>query len=293
MQIINADPRDRRGSKQRSAMLSVLRGLGQGVSIPALIEKAQKDYDAAVAELDAVKGTTARLADGRPYYTGDDLLVTDLPASAAWASSDAEAVNVEDVIAAMAGAMNVSSREFIRGVDATGYTANERAVGWMLGRLFDKVGVDRAFGSIRDENWPKFLGAVRWWKDNGGADSIERLADIAVNRDDGGYGVAWGDNWATKHGNQVGAAIRWLKAATKAREDAIRDATTKVAIAQSALDNAKALTGYVPSDSDIPCEDGYEKDAEGKCVKKEEASVLPWVLGGAAVLGLVLFLRRR
>ena len=291
MQIINADPRDRRGSKERSAMLSVLRGLGQGVDITALIAKAQKDYDDAVAALNAVKATTARTSDGRPYYTGDAILLTDLPASASWASSDADSVNVEDVISSISGALNVSSQQFVRGVDSTDLTANERAVGWMLGRLFDKYGVERVFSSIRDENWPKFIGAVRWWKDNGATDGIERLADVAVNRDDGGFGVAWGDTWAVKHGNQVGAAIRLLKVATKAREDAIRDATTKVAIAESALKNAQALTGYVPPDSDIPCKEGYVKK-DGKCVE-EEASVLPWVLGGAAVLGLVLFLRRR
>jgi hypothetical protein len=294
MQIINADPRDRRGSKQRQAMLSVLRGLGAGDDLDALIVKTQKDYDDAQAALATLTVQTARDSRGRAYFTADTLLLTDLPSAAAWHSSDAESVNVENVIPAIFGAINGGAARYLDLVDKSDIAANERAAGWIIGRLFDKYGADQVFRSINagEDSREAFKGAVRWWTNNGAGDSIERLGEVALNRD----GAAWGDSWAKKHGHQVGAAIRWLKAATKAREDAIKDATTQVSIAKSALDAALAAKGYVPKDdgsAPVICADGYKLDPlTNKCVE-EEKSVLPWVLGGAAVLGLVLFLRRR
>jgi hypothetical protein len=294
MDILFSDPRDRRGTKQRSAMLSVLRGLGEGVDLDALVAKAQKDYDEANAALAAISGATARDSRGRPYFAGDDILITDLPSVATWHTADAESLNVENVIPAIFGAINMGSARYLDMADNAAFPVSERAAGWIIGRLLDKYGLDQVVRTINadEDTRAAFKGSARWWKDNGASDGIERLAEVAADKG----GAAWGDGqykWASKHGNQVGAAVRLLKVATKAREEAIKDATTKVTIAKSALDAALAAKGYTPQGgTDIPCVEGYVKDADGKCVK-EEKSVLPWVLGGAAVLGLVLFLRRR
>jgi hypothetical protein len=315
MQILDADPRDRRGTRARQAMLSVLRGLGaseDGASLKKRIADATADVAAAQTMVDAARAKTARDAAGVPAWTagGADIVPTDLPDN--WTTGDAAGLDFNGVRSAIYGIVNSGNvRGALRAVNTSGEPAGTRIAAWIWSRLYSRDGWpdDNLIGSLQrreggdEDEQLYFINAYSWWASGGGAgDSPERL--VAVMADPIatlGAVDKPGRRWGSALADIAGAAVRWVKWATTTRENDIKDAEDALSLAKARLEDARAAaqeggfsdTGEKADDSS-DCLPGYKLNADtGKCEKEEEKSVLPWVLGGAAVLAAVLFLRRR
>jgi hypothetical protein len=311
MQIFDADPRVRRGTIANRAMLSVLRGLhgADGETIAKVLADARAEKEAADIALELAKQGTSRDGNGIPAWGVGKavILPSDLPDN--WTASDAAALDHEKVRKAMYGIVNRRDPNvYIGGVNsASGGTPEERFAGWIWSRLYRRDGwsdgnlISSLEGRPDDDEPTYFTSTMGWWSRNQANDPPERRVEVMANPFV--LGECPPRRWGSCLADIAGQAVYWGKWATTARADAIKAAGDRVSAADAALKAAEAAarsSGYDPDtgstgDEAAPplCSEGYKLDPlTNKCVK-EEKSVLPWVIGGAAVVGALLFLRRR
>jgi hypothetical protein len=304
MQIINADPRDRRGSRANRAMLSVLHGLGAGETPAKVLEDARAEKAAADAALAAIMAGTARDERGIPAWSagGANIQPGDLPAY--WSSSDAAALTFDNVKAAIFGIVNSRDvRRYIDSINVASAPPAERFAAWIWSRLYSRPGWPdgNLFASIKaaeDDDEPTFFSQrlSRWSAGYGKDDAPDWRAKVMA--DPGAtLGECGGRRWGACLADIAGQAIRWAPWATKAREDAIKAAADRVGVADGVLKVAEASVpsgSTVPTDGSDKCQKGYALDPlTNLCIAEEKKSALPWILGGAAIVGLLLLRRRQ
>lgn len=325
MQILHADPRDRRGSKERRAMISTLRGLGasDGSTLKKQIADAKAAVASAQAALDAATAKTSRDSYGVPSWTvgGPNILFTDLPDN--FTSNDAANLEADKFRRALYGIVNSRDpRKYFAKENDASQPVEERFAGWVWSRLFSRSGWPESnlFGSIErtvlDEGKEQyFVNALKWWTSQ--VTSLPDSPELLVRRmvDPEGFrrleepenNIFTADKpgwtWGSLLGTIAGAAFVWVKRyAAAGREQAIEKAKNDLSTAQSVLAAAQTAAqqagltadGNPPQGSDSDCLPGYKLDkVTNRCVVDTGSPVLPWVVGGAAVLGLLLLLRRK
>lgn len=326
MQILFADPRDRRGTLANRAMLSTLRGLAgeDGATLSKKIADDKAAIAAATAAVTAATAKTSRDSQGIPSWSvgGPNILFTDLPDD--FTSGDAVGLDGEKYLKAFYGIVHSRDvRGYMNIINVASSNVNDRFAAWVWSRLFSRPGMSdpnliNSLGrTLYDEsNQPTyFANSLRWWTGQAATlpDSQELLVDRMVSpekfralQEPVGHWyksdeLGW--PWGSVLGVIAGAAFVWVKRyAAKGREDNILKAKSDLVAAQSALEAdqkaaiAAGLTidGTKPGETPSACFPGYKVNKDtGKCELVVEQSALPWILGGAAIVGLLLFTRRR
>ena len=327
MQIINADPRDRRGTRANRAMLSVLHGLSgaDGETIAKTVADAKTAVDVATRALEVATTPTSRDGNGIPTWSvgGPNILYTDLPDN--FTTNDAGNLDGNRLRLAMYGIVNSRDpRTYFAKINDASAPVEERFAGWIWSRLYSRPGWPDAnlFGSIDrtvlDEGKQRyFVNSLNWWTSQ--VTSLPDSSELLVNRMSDPFAFhqleepennafsadVEGWTWGSVLGVIAGAAFVWVKRyAAAGRETAVTKAQSDLVTAQNALAAAQqsAVAAGLSTDGTAPGTTGSDKCLPGfqldpltnRCVVKlEQKSALPWVLGGAALLGVLFILRRR